>query len=46
MPMIDLVDSAALIERDSMAEIADCGICICERECMRNHPDGANCVPA
>jgi len=45
MSMVDLVGRAALIERNSMAEIADCGIRICEWERLRDQSNGANRIP-
>jgi hypothetical protein len=44
--MVDLISRAALIERNSMAKIADSGIRICEWERVRDYADGANRIPA
>ena len=46
VPMIDLVSSAALVERHCVTEITDGRVGIRERERVRYHADGADSIPA
>jgi hypothetical protein len=46
MAMVNLVSGAALIERHCVAEIADGGIGVREREGVRYNADGTDGIPA
>ena len=46
VPMVDLVSSAAFVERHCVAEIADGSVRAREREGVRYHANGANSIPA
>ena len=46
VPMVDLVRSAALVERHCVAEITDGRVRVGERERVRYHTDGADSIPA